>query len=348
MDWSTLFQWLAAGASAAAAAYLAWRYLFPPQPKSSPSAKSQGDGGSSSASSDADGQVNQEPSQPDHSDLAREISENPNADALKEALEQKTGISLRNRGDIERALNDLPKDVLQALRLALGTKRLVDLDLQSRRRKQMSVAPADRIQQRLVNTVDELIYVDPVEMVDDDQLVYRFINDELYRPQWYKWVEELKAAEVLIDISGSMSDRMASGHPRYVVAMAIAVQLLLEAQKGGAKYYIRTFDDKVFPVMKATNRSESKDVISHIFNMSFNGGGTDIMRAVGTAVNDMGKDVGKQLATKSIVLITDAQDGNVTYENLVKTLGDCKLHVVVLGLQSDVMKMAAESYLSLP
>ena len=140
---------------------------------------------------------------------------------------------------------------------------------------------------------------------------------------------------VLIDYSGSMEGI------KEVWARAVALALLDEAKKKKRRYYMRFFDANVDVLRKAERPSE---IMRLIMDLAFipSDDGTDIVKAVKTAINDIEKgELGRKVNT--ITVITDGVS-EVSDEDVSEILDRARRNNIVINFVFISSKEDLSSY----
>ena len=150
------------------------------------------------------------------------------------------------------------------------------------------------------------------------------------------------AIEMVIDQSGSMSDGngIISNLDLAKESAAAAVDNL----RDGEDYVgVVAFDDsyeKLVPLEKVSDKEAVKDAIYSLAP----DGGTSIYPAVAAAALDLSKCSAK---VKHIILLTDGQDGNTMYDDLIKAINDSGITLSCVsvgdGSNDALLTMLAES-----
>ena len=117
---------------------------------------------------------------------------------------------------------------------------------------------------------------------------------------------------VVIDSSGSMCQQLegkvASGLvTKASLSVLFSSALAKRIMEDGGILFTRFFDGGVGDLIEAREKDEFERLMFTIARNSFDGGGTDIVKAIQTAVQDVqaAKD---ELASAEILLLTDCQD----------------------------------------
>jgi hypothetical protein len=268
---------------------------------------------------------------------------------LAEALGQQAGIGHlpRNAASDEEIVRQIaqriPREMLTLLWSALKQR---DFDFNLERTKGQSEAPfpTNHIEPVQMSRLEQLGSVLPEQLMQDDDRFYAdLVQQQLLVMQPHN--EQRKTLYILYDVSGSMQAPMDNGLRRHQWARAIAISLLSKATKGEANYIVRSFDDRPHEPRRVTSPEDAQQVIAALLREGLSGGGTYIWRALECAVGES-RELEDQSCGSDIVLITDAEDGSIYDSQKVKDLlgSDMRLHVAVVGTQSDALKRAATTY----
>ncbi len=147
---------------------------------------------------------------------------------------------------------------------------------------------------------------------------------------------------VLLDKSGSMTGK------KIVWAKTVAIALFKRSINESRWFMIRFFDSVPYPLYKISPRAKGKDVVRLIDYMVRvkPQGGTDISRAIRTAVQDVLETRQKRLRPGDLVLITDGED-RVNPEDIKKTLSKANLNLVsvMIGGDNESLRRASDYYM---
>jgi uncharacterized protein with von Willebrand factor type A (vWA) domain len=121
------------------------------------------------------------------------------------------------------------------------------------------------------------------------------------------------------------------------IASALVMSLCRKTAKlDDGIFFLRFFDYNVFDRQDVLTKGMAKKMEQYVLQQGFSGGGTNIQRALDVAIEDISKaehEFGNQLRKAEILLITDAEDGNV--DRKTKTKLDqlhIKLHSFLVGI----------------
>lgn len=296
---------------------------------------------------------------------AAEAAERRAVEKVKEVLGADRQIAermLKAAGEKHGPLQDVSASADDALRIArtLGpqsvetfwlaaTQKDVTFDLQRATETVPSHWPTGDVRPEGMNDWSQLPQVLPEQLIMSDEQFYPALADRsLMVLQPYERKEQRKRLYILLDVSQSMEEPMANGMPRHVWARGVTVNLLLEAVRGDAEYFLRAFDGNSHELHEAHTPEEAEKLIDHILRRGFSGNGTNIMNAVRTAAKDI-RSRGTEIERSELLLISDGEDKSMDDEAAVrKVLGDdVRLHVVLIGKDSAALKRVAASYRTL-
>lgn len=149
---------------------------------------------------------------------------------------------------------------------------------------------------------------------------------------------------VLLDKSGSMVGSKIDW------ARAVAVALFKKAMDEGRNFFVRFFDSVPYQPMNVKSNAKASDilnVLSYLARVKA-GGGTDITRAISSAVDDMEKAKSTSKEKPSdVVLITDGEDRlspEIINKLLKKT--NSRLHSVMIQGHNAFLQQISYRYLS--
>jgi len=163
-------------------------------------------------------------------------------------------------------------------------------------------------------------------LVDEDLFLYRLLQGQLLL--YSKYIEESSGpVYVLVDKSGSMEGE------KIKWAKILILALLNKSLKEKREFYIRFFDSQPHGLRYLSKKPKMKDVTSlfeYIARMK-NAGGTDISRALVTALRDL---IEKRIQHASIVLVTDGID-RITERTLREALKKTSSRLITVMIKGD-------------
>lgn len=223
-------------------------------------------------------------------------------------------------------------DHLEVLKVA-SSQRDVDFDLKATRLRQEVSYPTNDIEPVSMRNFEQLAGVLPAHLLaDDDEFYRRLATSELMILQSYATSEQKKTLHILMDVSGSMEERMTeTGVMRHTWSRAVAISLLLKAVQSEANYLGRPFDDLPHELWQVESEKQAEEVMDFVINYGASGGGTHICRAIAQACSDVAPQVA-EFGSADVLVITDGRDDNLSEADLKKLLGDkISLHVASIG-----------------
>ncbi len=146
---------------------------------------------------------------------------------------------------------------------------------------------------------------------------------------------------VLLDKSGSMQGSKIDW------ARAVAVALFQRAIRESRKFYIRFFDALPHELQKLSPYSrpiQTLNILEYLGTVKASGG-TDITRAIATAIADF--ESGKVRNTADLILITDGEDK--LSENVLQGIlrrVKVRLHTVMIGGDNNSLRKVSHSYMT--
>ena len=146
---------------------------------------------------------------------------------------------------------------------------------------------------------------------------------------------------ILLDKSGSMMGL------KIIWAKAVALALAQRAVRERREFYVRFFDSIPYPPIHISRRIHGRDVIKlleYLARIRANGG-TDITRAILTAVDDIVSTTPRSRVS-DIILITDGED-RVAIDMVKKGLAyaNARLHTVMIHGNNPDLRAISESYM---
>ncbi|MFA6208694.1 MAG: vWA domain-containing protein [Candidatus Obscuribacterales bacterium] len=269
---------------------------------------------------------------------------------LREYLQKKAKLNERQkeRDDeaVEQIVKDVPAHVLQVLSVA-GTQKQIEIDLDTVVLKEKTLFPTRDIEPVPMSSMEQVSDILPEQMMmDDDQFYNALAHDELLVLQPYERVVEKKTLHISLDLSQSMTEKMADSKARHNWSRGMTISLLLKAINGEATYLLRGFASGPYELQRVADASEAAGLIDELLETAANGQSTDIYGALRQAVVDV-RAAKNDSDVADILIITDGLDngGNVSAATLKQLFGsDIRLHVASIGETSSVLQSVATSY----
>ncbi len=147
---------------------------------------------------------------------------------------------------------------------------------------------------------------------------------------------------VILDKSGSMQGAKIDW------ARAVAIALFQRSVREGRRYYVRFFDALPHELQMTPSYPKPRNVLKILEYLGTvkAGGGTDITRAIATAVSDI--EMGKVKATSDLILITDGEDklSDTVLSGLLKRV-KIRLHTIMIGGDNPSLKRVSTSYMTI-
>lgn len=165
-----------------------------------------------------------------------------------------------------------------------------------------------------LKSTSDLASVAPAQQaLDDDHFDARVAKRSLQVRKFQKQEEKKFLLYCLIDCSGSMRDTLGASAKgwsivsRGQVAATLSIALMQRVTEDGGMVFLRFFADGAGPMQVAKDAVGFKEVSDDIRNQDFNGGGTCLVTAIRTALDDI---IGakSEIRDAEILLITDADD----------------------------------------
>ncbi|ABM81096.1 vWA domain-containing protein [Hyperthermus butylicus] len=153
--------------------------------------------------------------------------------------------------------------------------------------------------------------------------------------------EEYGKFYVLLDKSGSMMGM------KIIWAKAVALALAQRAIREKREFYIRFFDSIPYPPLYIPKRVHGRDVVKlleYVARIRANGG-TDITRAILTAVDDIATKL-QRSKVSDIILITDGED-KIAIDTIRRSLNkvNARLHTVMISGNNPDLRAISDSYM---
>lgn len=182
----------------------------------------------------------------------------------------------------------------------------------------------ERIAPRGIVLDDEIFYF---KLVEGKLLLYKKSIEEAFGPMY-----------LLIDKSGSMED------DKILWAKALGLALYMKSTKEFRELYLRFFDSQPHRMVKVGKKLRTRDITSLLEYIARvkNAGGTDITRALLTALLDINK---LGLKDCSIILISDGID-RVSIDSIRREISRAKsrLYTVMIKGDNHNLKVLSDGY----
>lgn len=259
-------------------------------------------------------------------------------------LESQNALRVASDKDkIRKIAEKIPQTALNILNVA-SNQTSIKFDLQESEQKEPVEYPTNDIEPIYMRDPSQLSELLPEDLVlDDDTFFNRLAQNELRILQAYQRVVTQKLLYILIDDSGSMDQNMLDRNKRFEWARGVTLKQLKEAQKGNAKFFLRTFTTTTSPMKQALTPQEAEAAEVEILELPQSNGGTDIFRALVTAISDI-REKGGNFSGAEILIITDGEDDIDTNELKKLLRNDIKLHVAIIGTESKALQQIATTY----
>lgn len=182
---------------------------------------------------------------------------------------------------------------------------------------------------------DELPFVSQAELLQPSDLFeLRMITGQARRYERIRQTEKKQLLYMIIDCSGSMAGE------RTQRACGVAMNRLMGVLKEDAELFIRFFDTKLHPEMRARNPKEAIEVMNKILNNNYSGGGTQIMRCTKEAfvrVKELAEI--EPLCKPDLAIVSDGDD-DVSGMSEYDFVG-VKLHAFIVGGKAEKLTKLA-------
>ena len=258
---------------------------------------------------------------------------------------------MANQERVLRIAAQIPDYELQVFNLA-SKQDWLEFNLEAKTELSQTLYPADKIEIEPIQDFSELEFVLPEQFLTEEDEFYRQIaSNEMLVVKFFESIVRAKLLYILLDVSGSMQEQLQSGSPKHVWARGVVINLLVNAQREGGKFFFREFASDPYGLIVVENPSEMKSLANRLLQQTFDGGGTNIRSAVQTAVNDI-RTKGGDLAESELLVITDGQDE--MDESWLRSLlkDDINLHYVALGNDthsaSILLQKVAKTFMRFP
>ena len=260
------------------------------------------------------------------SEFSNTVKSKKKAQDLKDALASSRTLTQSEKDKLTKAIEEMERDFVpqggkghgdiyqtmaQVLRgidwshfysVNIGNKNSMVNAFNSTKEIESSPLPVDGFRMTKIKRSEQVTRASIADIAIDDDLFFgKFLNQDLMVKDYIRQRKVSQAFYVLVDVSGSMDGI------RALFARSTVKELLRRVVSSGAKYFIRAFDNDVFDLHSAVNKQEAEKVDKYLSSISFGGGGTNIQKAVETAVHDIHKDKTK-FEDIDILLITDGED----------------------------------------
>ncbi len=253
-------------------------------------------------------------------------------ESLKKAYER-AGKAVNNAGAIREFTGEMPGKTERLLKLVEETLEADVSEILALARK-LSGFSFVRLSKKRGLRGDEISGYTLTKRVEKALPRELALPDELFlrkATEGYLCREMLSFSEgafyVLLDVSGSMKGE------RTVWSRAVALSLFKLAKRKKREFFLRFFNDSVFPLLK-----DPFEVVESLLKLR-SGGGTNLNLAIARAIDDMERF--KDL-TNTIVLITDGKDDVANWR---KELKSTALVSVMIQGHNEELKRISDRYL---
>jgi len=192
-----------------------------------------------------------------------------------------------------------------------------------------------------IKTIDnpmEILKTIPTQYAyDDDIFMNKLVKKELLIRDYQSRNLKKQVLYLLIDVSGSMDGS------RNIYASGVGLAFVRQAVNEGATYFLRFFDDYPKDLYTAKTKDEAKKLCNLLIKQPYSGGGTNIQRAILTAISDITKSPDK-FEKAEIMVITDGAD-NVSIDK--SELKGVKVHSTVINGKNSGLQKISDSYTEL-
>ncbi len=177
--------------------------------------------------------------------------------------------------------------------------------------KPTDVMSQDRKVDKIETLSDITKLVSSEHGLPDEVFDKRLEEKSLQKNQDLKRIQKKKLLYLLIDNSGSMGTTIQGNRygmlSRGALAVVFSTSLTKRVRDDGGMVFFRFFGDAPSSLMSARAKDEFDPVMKMMAHMSFNGGGTDIVKVIRAAVKDI-KNAKDEIAKSEIILISDCED----------------------------------------
>lgn len=246
---------------------------------------------------------------------------------------------------IAQIAKSLSANILNVLLFANQARVQFDsIELDTRYELERCLHPSDMFAIEPMQSAAELIDVVPEDMALDDDVFYALLRDNsLSVTRNYQTMATHRLLYILIDASTSMNQGMQSGGKRIQWAAGIALRLMMRAQAGEAEYMLRFFNGEVHKLYRVLTPEDAVKVAQKLVRLNEPKGDTNIQKALKAAVADMRATTGS-VPTSDVLLISDGES-KIDRKWLKATFDtDTRLHVAMIGGQSNLLKEVSASY----
>jgi len=250
---------------------------------------------------------------------------------------------------VENTILNLSKQSLDIFDLS----RTLDLELESKKKGKFS--PVEEVakdnKDDKIKSLSELNKVKAVEHgLPDEVYDAKEERKSLVKRQELKRQEKKQLLYLLIDNSGSMTTSLnVNKHMvlnRGLFASVFACALVKRVIADGGIIFVRMFTGCCGPLHSAYTKEEQEVVLNMLGREGYNGGSTNIPRAIETALQDINTGVADKIAKAEVLLITDCCD-NVSKYNVKRELdkGSAALHVLDVSGTTSYSSVSAQKVL---
>lgn len=257
------------------------------------------------------------------------------AEEFAKAYARQTAVQLRrDEPVIKQIAAQIPDEQLELYNLA-SNQDLLKFNVSAKTTYEKSNYPTDRIEiEPIGDDYAQVQYALSEQfLLPNIEFARQLVMNELLVINFYEKNVKARLLYILLDISGSMQFLLLSGLPRHVWARGVIINLLIQAQKDGGKFFYREFGDSPRVLRIVQTVPEMKALAQLLLRETKDDGGTNIKAALSAAVQDI-RTQGGDIANADLLIITDGEDDvdSAWLKDLLKD--DIKLHFVALGLST--------------
>ena len=198
--------------------------------------------------------------------------------------------------------------------------------------------PEDEMAIKTIDNFNEILKTIPTQYALDEEIfLQKLVKKELLVRDFQARRLKRQALYLLIDVSGSMRGA------KNIYACGVALAFVRQAIDEGSTYYLRFFDHEPHKLFNIKTKKEAEKMMDVLVRQPFSGGGTNIEKAITTAVNDI-IEAPEKFEKAEIMIISDGEDNvNLNKRDLKKI----KLHSTIIDGKNDGLEMLSDTYIEL-
>lgn len=263
-----------------------------------------------------------------------------------------SGISEERLNRYEHFVQTLSDADLQVFKLASNFENVLGYIAGSEYEK--SPLPEDENDIQQMREISDVFKADPSQLAKHtkESLAVALQNRDLIITEQLREVKKDQLLYFLVDVSGSMQEGIGTNQynllSRGDLASCVSLVFLKHSQTRNNLFFLRFFADGTNDLIVGDTPESYVHTARMIGLADYNGGGTEILRAVGTAVKDIKARLAHDRIEKAeIVLITDCES-ILSEEDMVRVADGVPVHTIDISPSvnkfTEILKACSTKY----